>query len=51
MGEAKITKINWRLHNYINKYIYIYNIINNSRRKDKGNLWHDGGCISDTKFC
>ena len=32
-------------------YIYIYNIINNSRRKDKGNQWHDGGCISDTKFC
>ena len=30
---------------------YIYNIINNSRRKDKGNQWHDGGCISDTKFC
>ena len=25
-------------------------IINNSRRKDKGNQWHDGGCISDTKF-
>ena len=22
-------------------YIYIYNIINNSRRKDKGNQWHD----------
>ena len=21
------------------------------RRKDKGNQWHDGGCISDTKFC
>ena len=33
-------------------YIYIYIIlINNSRRKDKGNQWHDGGCISDTKFC
>ena len=30
-------------------YIYIiYNIINNSRRKDKGNQWHDGGCICDT---
>ena len=25
-------------------------LINNSRRKDKGNQWHDGGCISDTKF-
>ena len=33
-------------------YIYIYIIlINNSRGKDKGNQWHDGGCISDTKFC
>ena len=33
---------------------HVYNIIiliNNSRRKDKGNQWHDGGCISDTKFC
>ena len=36
---------------YLNVYIYIYNIINNSQRKDKGNQWHDGGCISDTKFC
>ena len=25
-------------------YIYII-LINNSRRKDKGNQWHDGGCI------
>ena len=32
-------------------YIYIFIIlINNSQRKDKGNQWHDGGCISDTKF-
>ena len=29
----------------------IYYIINNSRRKDKGNQWYDGGCISDTQFC
>ena len=35
---------------FIYIYIYIYNIINNSRRKDKGNQWHDGGCISYTKF-
>ena len=33
-----------------NLYIFII-LINNSRRKDKGNQWHDGGCISDTKFC
>ena len=34
---------------YIYIYIYIFIIfINNSRRKDKGNQWHDGGCISDT---
>ena len=31
--------------------IYFIILINNSRRKDKGNQWHDGGCISDTKFC
>ena len=32
-------------------YIYIFIIlINDSRRKDKGNQWHDGGCISHTKF-
>ena len=31
-------------------YIVII-LINNSRRKDKGNQWHDGGCISDTKLC
>ena len=30
--------------------IYFIILINNSRRKDKGNQWHDGGCISDTKF-
>ena len=42
-----------KLYIYI-LYIYIYIfiiLINNSRRKDKGNQWHDGGCISDTKFC
>ena len=32
-------------------YIAFIILINNSRRKDKGNQWHDGGCISDTKFC
>ena len=26
-------------------------LMNNLRRKDKGNQWYDGGCISDTKFC
>ena len=31
-------------------YIFII-LINNSQRKDKGNKWHDGGCISDTKYC
>ena len=31
-------------------YIIII-LINNSRWKDKGNQWHDGGCISDIKFC
>ena len=37
-------------HNIHIIYIFII-LINNSRRKDKGNQWHDGGCISDTKFC
>ena len=32
-----------------NIYIFII-LINNSQRKDKGNQWHDGGCISETKF-
>ena len=35
--------------------LYIINIfiilINNSRGNDKGNQWHDGCCISDTKLC
>ena len=31
-------------------YIIII-LINNSRKKDKGNQLHDGGCISDTKVC
>ena len=44
----------WRMWNFWeNMHNYVYNIIliNNSWRKDKGNQWHDGGCISDTKFC
>ena len=59
----RFAKINSRLVGYYliydssswyNCYIYIYIfiiLINNSQRKDKGNQWHDGGCISDTKFC
>ena len=38
-----------RLH-VMHIYIFII-LINNSRRKDEENQWHDGGCISDTKFC
>ena len=31
--------------------VYIFIIyINNSRRNDKGNQWHDGGCTSDTTW-
>ena len=41
----------WQVTIYIYTFIYIFiKLINNSRRKDKGNQWHDGGCISDTKF-
>ena len=31
------------------RYIFII-FINNSRRKDKGNQWHDGSCISGYKI-
>ena len=47
--SIKSSGSHWKSHIIIYNYIVII-LINNSWRKDKGNQWHDGGCISGYKI-